>query len=490
MSKLTKIVATIGPATESEEVIEKLIRAGMNVARFNTKHNDPQWHSSTMWKVRHVAERLGVPVALLLDLQGPEIRINLANNQEINVTNGQEVVFVSESTFGETESPKIPQIVIDSLSEGRKILIDDGLGEFEIVHRGGDRLYTRALCSFTIKNRKTLNTPGVMVELPSLIESDIVQLENAKNNGLEIEYVGLSFVRNGNDIAVLREKLNEIGLSSAIVAKIENQSSINHLEEIIDIADSIMIARGDLAVELPFQELTYWQKMIIKMCREKAKPVITATQMLKSMVDSPRPTRAEVSDVANAIYDATDAVMLSEETTVGQYPAEAVETQALIASFNEPHTKPANPDISDFNISDSITHAAISLLNHTSKKNQLSKELDGDEPVAEKSSIKIDKIVCLTETGNTVRVLARFRPKLPIHTLTSSDQTYRSLSLVYGVIPYKIELPSDRLESSDELRERIKNLGIAEVGETVLLVHGTFWKRPGLTNTLALIEIT
>ncbi len=474
MQKLTKIVATIGPATETEEIIENLIRAGMNVARFNTKHGTPKWHATRMQRVRNVAEKLGVSVGLLLDLQGPEIRIAIPGGETFKVKVGQEVVFTSNENSDDPLAPIIPQIVVDSLNEGNKILIDDGLGEFIVTHKDSSQLYASALNSFPISNRKTLNIPSVVVNLPSLIENDIVHLEKAAESKLEIDYVGLSFVRDAQDIKILRGKLNELGLNSAIVAKIENQSAVDHLDEILDAAEAIMVARGDLAVEVPFQELSYWQKIIIRMSREKGKPVITATQMLKSMVDAPRPTRAEVSDVSNAIYDGTDAVMLSEETTIGNYPVEAVQTQATIAAFNEQFSEPVPLDVADVDAGAYITHAAISLIeNSTHPDNKL----------------EINKIICLTETGTTARMLSRFRPHLPIHVLTSSQKTYQKLSLVYGVTPYVVKLPDGRLESSGELMQKMRELGIVETGDVVLLVHGTFWKKPGLTNTLSLLEI-
>ncbi len=474
MNKFTKVVATIGPATETEESIEQLIKAGMNVARFNTKHGTPEWHAERMQRVRNVAKRLKVPIALLLDLQGPEIRITIPGGEAFSVKDGQEVVFTSNEGSDNKKSPMIPQIVIDTLSEGKKILIDDGQGEFVITKKVGGELYARALGNFEVANRKTLNTPGVVVDLPSLIPADLTQLDGVAKHGLEVEYIGLSFVRDAKDIGILRDELENRGLTAGIIAKIENQSAVDHLDEIIDVADAVMVARGDLAVEVPFQELAYWQKIIIRMSREKGKPVITATQMLKSMVEKPRPTRAEVSDVANAIYDGTDAVMLSEETTIGNYPVEAVHTQATIAAFNEQYAEPVELLLDDMDTSSYITHSAVSLIEDS---------LRGD------SKLNIDKIVALTETGTTARLLSRFRPPLPMYVLTSSVQIFRKLSILYGVEPHVVKLPENKLESSEELVKKMKDLGIVENGDVILLVHGTFWKKPGLTNTISILEI-
>lgn len=474
MNKYTKIVATIGPATESEEKIEQLILAGMNVARFNTKHGTPQWHAERMQRVMNVAHRLNVAVGILLDLQGPEIRITIPGGQSFQVSKDEEIVFTSDETNQDSRSPIIPQIVIDSLSQEKSILIDDGLGEFVIAGIAGDKLYARALGNFPVNNRKTLNTPGVVVALPSLIDADLVHLDGVKTHGIDVDFVGLSFVRDANDVAILRKELDARELKSDIIAKIENQSAVDHLDEIISISDAIMIARGDLAVEVPFQELTYWQKLIIKKSRENGKPVITATQMLKSMVENPRPTRAEVSDVANAIYDGTDAVMLSEETTIGKYPVEAVKTQSLIANFNENKADPVIIDVPDQDSSGFITHAGVFLL---------------EQSQDEISGLKIDKIVCLTESGRTARLLSRFRPHVKMHVLTSSPQVYRKLSLLYGATPHIIELLEEKLESSGELLDKMKEIGVVSVGDSILLIHGTFWKLPGLTNTLTLVEV-
>lgn len=474
MQKSTKIVATIGPATETEEIIEQLLRAGMNVARFNTKHGTPKWHQERIARVKKVAQKLEMPVAVLLDLQGPEIRITLPSEKPFDIKEGEEVIFTSNEKGNGARSAFIPQIVIETLSIGDRILIDDGLGEFVVSQIAGTDLHATALGSFTVSNRKTLNTPGVTIDLPSLIPTDLTQLDGITKGN--VDYVALSFVRNEQDIKILRNELASRDLEDCkIVGKIENQSAIDNIDEIIHASDAIMVARGDLAVEVPFEELSYWQKQIIHKCRELAVPVITATQMLKSMVDNPRPTRAEVSDVANAIYDGTDAVMLSEETTIGIYPVKAVATQARIAAFNEQHARPEPIATEDADASSYITHSAVSLL---------------EVSLLQSNNIHIDKIVCLTETGQTTRNLARFRPHVPVYALTSNVSTYNKLSLLYGVQPYIIKFNQDgKLESSEALLSQIKELNIARVGETVLLVHGTFWKRPGLTNTLSILEI-
>lgn len=473
MQKSTKIVATIGPATETEANIEQLIRSGMNVARFNTKHSSPEWHLERMKRVRVVAEKMGVPIAILLDLQGPEIRITIPGGEAFEAVEGTEVIFTALESSKDTKRPIVPQKVIDVLGVDGHILIDDGVGEFVITKNTGSEVHARALSTFMVGNRKTLNTPGVTVDQPSLIEQDYAFLDAITDD--TVDFVALSFVRAKTDVEQLKSELEKRGIKASVCSKIENQSALNNLQEIIESSDAIMVARGDLAVEVPFPELAYWQKKIIQHCRELGKPVITATQMLKSMVTQPRPTRAEVSDVANAVYDGTDAVMLSEETTIGKYPSEAVATQRVILEFNEQHAHPSPLATYDNDAPAYIAHAAVSLL----EISQL-----------ESNNIHVDKVVCLTETGLTARLISRFRPNIPIYAVTSSERERRKLSLVHGVTPFVVKLPEKgRVEAGEELLEKLEEFGIAKSGERILLLHGTYWKKPGLTNTLTILEI-
>jgi pyruvate kinase len=467
IQKRTKIVATIGPATETEEVIGQLIDAGMNVARFNTKHGTPEWHRERVLRVRKVAQEKGLPVAVLLDLQGPEIRVNLRNGEAFEMKDGETAFFTANEEIKEAKAIFIPANVVETLQEGNFVLLDDGRCEFEIVKKTADHLEAKALGDFVVGHRKTLNTPGITIDMPSLIPADLVQLDGAKETG--IDFVGLSFVRDSHDIQILRDELKKRGLEKAsIVAKIENQAALDNLDEIIEVSDAVMVARGDLAVEVPFEQLAFWQKMIITKCRLAGKPVITATQMLKSMVDSPRPTRAEVSDVANAVYDSTDAVMLSEETTIGKFPVKAVATQAKIAAFNEEFEVSYLEEWVDENDSSLVTHAAVYLLQNEEK---------------------IDSVVCLTETGNTANLISRFRPKVKVHALTSNQVTYRKLALNYGVEPHIVEFPGGKVEEPTAIVNMLKAKKMIETGETVLVVYGSIWKTPGLTNSLSIVNV-
>lgn len=465
INKSTKIVATIGPATESIGVITELVKAGMNVARFNTKHSSPEWHNERMRRVRQISEDLKIPVGILVDLQGPEVRIDLPEEKPFSVKKGEEVIFTSNLEKKLGKIAYVPQEVISCMSEDHLILLDDGACEFIIDKISKNAMKVKAVCSCEVKHRKTMNTPGTILGMPSITKRDIGYLD--KLNSKLIDFIGLSFVRDTEDIKNLKKEMAKRNIDADIIAKIENQAALDNLDEIIDESDAIMIARGDLGVEVDYQQLVYWQKKIIFKCRRAAKPVITATQMLKSMVDNPRPTRAEVSDVANAVYDGTDAVMLSEETTIGQYPVESVKTQAKIVSYNE---KKAIHEIEwpeNDNNSLDITSSAANLLFHTDQK--------------------IDKIICLTQSGYTAKLISRFRPKQLIHTITSTPKTYRQLSLVYGSKPHLIKIPNGKIVI-DELIKNLEKKGVTKKGETALFTYGPIWKKPGGTNTLSLIK--
>lgn len=462
--KLTKLVATIGPATESPETIGKLIDAGMNVARFNTKHSSPQWHQERIRRVRDVARSKHASVAILLDLQGPEIRINLPEEKPFDLIEGETCVFTYDEAFDAVKKVLIPKNVVDSLQVGNMILLDDGACELEVTDKHPDHLILTSLTACTVKHRKTMNVPGVTIDMPSLVPADYEQLDGAVGTDL-IDYVGLSFVRDAADIKFLREQLDQRGLHSQIVSKIETQAALDNLDEIIAASDSVMVARGDLGVEMPYEELVFWQKKIIDLCRAQAKPVITATQMLKSMTELPRPTRAEVSDVAHAIYDGTDAIMLSEETTIGKYPVRAVKTQATIAAFNEPY---ANDNLTIKVTNDpqeAVINAAIEL--------------------TETSGLEVDHLVNLTTTGHSALLAASLHPSRPVLAVTSDERVYYALALAYGVVP--VLTSTDIASDANKTIDFLKNEGIIAKGERIIVTHGVP-HRVGGTNTMSIIK--
>jgi pyruvate kinase len=467
--KHTKIVATIGPATESEEILEQLAIAGMNVARFNTKHSTPDWHDSRLTRVRNVSKKTKKAIGTLLDLQGPEVRIDLPKEEEFEIKEGGKAIFTSDKNFKAKHYVIVPQIVIEALNKTDQIVLEDGACEFTVVEKSATHLEARAELTCTIKHRKTMNTPGVIMDMPSLTKRDYEYLDNV--NPKNVDFVGLSFVRNAQDIKILKSELDKRSFSARIVAKIENQAAIDNLDEIIEISDVVMVARGDLGVEVPYEQLIHWQKTIIKKCIDAAKPVITATQMLKSMVDNPRPTRAEVSDVANAIFDGTDAVMLSEETTIGEYPVKAVATQATIALYNESLATHESdlPVPGESNSESAISYAAHGLFS--------------------RSKFKISKVICLTETGRTAMLLSRFRELAPTIAITSSEKTKNILSVVFGVEPHVFDLKEGKYNNVDDILDMCLKREIIKKGEVVLVCHGNLWGDPGMTNSLRVVTI-
>lgn len=464
LEKFTKNVATIGPATETEEIIGKLIDAGMNVARFNTKHSSPEWHQERIARVRKVAAEKGVSIGILLDLQGPEIRINLPEEKPFDLIEGETCVFTADANFKSTKKVLIPKNVVDTLQVGNMVLLDDGFCELEVIKKEASALTLKALGPCTVKHRKTMNIPGITIDMPSLVPADYEQLDGAAKVD-NVDFVGLSFVRNKQDIDFLREELKKRKINAQVVAKIETQAALDNLDEIIEASDVVMVARGDLGVEVPYEELAYWQKNIIAACRLAAKPVITATQMLKSMVEQPRPTRAEVSDVANAIYDGTDAVMLSEETTIGAYPIKAVKTQAKIAMFNE-----------------KLTDDELCLPISQDKQEVIAENI---YDLVEQSSLPLNAILVMTNTGRSARLISRLHPSLPIIAATANEDTYYQLSVAYGVLPFKLESQTADVKA---VIKQLKKKALVEAGQQLVVMHGIS-ADTGSTDTISLVEV-
>jgi pyruvate kinase len=447
-SKKTKIVATIGPATESEEKIAELITAGMNVARFNTKHNEPSWHREVALRVRKVAKEMKTPVAILLDLQGPEIRINLKKDQ-IALKKHDRLTFVSEETQGSDENVFIPLHVIQSLNVGNRLVMDDGACRFLITEKTEHHLVVECLDDCIIKTRKTLNTPNIVIDMPALLPKDELYLDELCEE--KIEYVALSFVRTTEDITHLRSVLKQKGITSDIIAKIENRKAVENLDSIVRESDAVMVARGDLAIEVDFEELIYWQKKIVRLSQKYAKPVIVATQMLASMVEKPVPTRAEISDIANAVYDGTDAVMLSEETTVGKYPVRAVEIQAKIAEHYEQYTSECFPESGEETKINPLLHSTLNVLKQKEKS--------------------VEKIVIVCDDPNMVRQLSSYRCKTSLLAVTSSLELSQKLALSYGVEPIFIPDIDLHTINSKDLFDILKTNEKLSLGERVLFLY-------------------
>lgn len=417
--RFTKIVATIGPATESEEMIKKLIVAGVDVFRFNFKHNTLAWHSETIKRINRVADKLGKRIGTLIDLQGPEIRINMPFD-DITLKIGEQIAF-GPSVFEKKQkgfSLSHPEI-LTHLAHGQKISADDGMFSFTIEKKS-DGLHLRSQSQGVLKNRKTLNIPGAQFPFPTLVQRDFDALATAAKS--EVDFVALSFVRTAKDVVTLRHEIIKNKIKAKIVSKIETKQAIDNLDEIVDISDAIMVARGDMGVEIPIEQVPFYQKIIIKKCILKGVPVITATQMLQSMVVSPYPTRAEVSDVANACYDLTDAVMLSAETATGQYPTESVAIMNKTVSFNEKTNRVDSRVRFNFDLSDEeeiVADTAYGLYRSLMAKNR-----------------HIAGFLVVTQTGRSAQLLSRYRPLTPIYAFTPTVYIAEDLVLNFGVVSF------------------------------------------------------
>ena len=456
----TKIVATLGPATGSEQQIASLLDAGANVLRINASHGTAETRAEWIAAARTVADKKGLPVAVLLDLQGPRIRVgDLSSPREL--TAGQHVVFAPEDLARGDELPTTYAELATDARVGSRILLNDGLLAVEVTGVDAPRVRGRVVDGGMLTAHKGMNLPGVQVSAPALTEKDREDVADAVRHG--VDYLALSFVRRSEDLAELRA-LVPAGMK--LVAKIEKATALDDLERIIRASDAVMVARGDLGVELPFEQVPLVQKRLISEANHQGKPVITATQMLESMVHAPRPTRAEASDVANAILDGTDAVMLSAETATGQFPVEAVRAMDRIIREMERHPPRTREERrlapQGVSVEDAIawgTHAVARML-------------------------KTPLIVTLTKGGFTSRKVAALRPPVPILAVTTELATYRQLALVWGILPVLV----DRVPGYDAMLEVVRDLILkrqfAKPGDCIVMTAGVPWEVSGSTNLI------
>ena len=465
----TKIVATIGPASKSPEIIRQMLNAGMNVARLNFSHGSYEDHGEMVKLLRQVAKECDTPITLLQDLQGPKIRIGLLPSGEIELVEGELLTLVPIDSFD--NQPNTVPIDYPYLAEeaqpGAQVLLDDGLLELKIEEIQGNSVQCRIIEGGTLKSRKGVNLPSLILLLPSLTEKDIQDLDFGISQG--IDWISLSFVRRAEDVIALKTLLAEKGASEIpVIAKIEKPQAIANLELIVNECDGLMVARGDLGVEMSPEKVPLLQKQIIRMCNQKGIPVITATQMLDSMIHSPRPTRAEASDVANAIIDGTDAVMLSGESAVGKFPVKSVEMLSKIASDVEPEIEFKNyPAV----MSDE-THALSEALNIIDK------------------TLKLHCIVAYTSSGYTAILAAGERPKVPVVALTPNHKVYHRLNLVWGVKPILLEHQVDSFEGLIDLAQtKLLDRNLAQVGDRIIIIWGVPTKKARGTNFLKIHTI-
>ena len=466
--KKTKIVCTIGPASDSEEMLRGLFKAGLNVCRLNFSHGTHEEHQVRIDRIKKIRQELNLPIAIMLDTKGPEIRLKNFGVKSVQLTKGQQFTLTTREVTGDE---KICSVTYRNLAQEvqpqNRILIDDGLIELRVekITDGTDIICT-VMTDGPVSNHKGINIPGAKIKLPFLSEQDIFDLKFGVKN--DVDFVAASFTRGPADILSIRKVLEEEnGNNIHIIAKIENQEGVDSIDKILEVADGIMVARGDLGIEIPSEEIPLVQKMIIRKTLRASKPAITATQMLESMTHNPRPTRAEVTDVANAIFDGTSAIMLSGETAAGKYPIETVKMMHRIAvtaenSLNYERIAVAVAREHDLTITNAIAHATCSMA----------------------LEMNAQVIVTATSSGETSRALSKYKPKAPIVAVTPFEETARRLSLNWGVYP----IVAPYFKSTDEMFERCineaKDKGFVQEGELAVLTAGVPIGLAGSTNLL------
>ncbi len=457
----TKIVCTLGPATSTDEAIRGLMEAGMNVARVNFSHGTHEQHATTIAMVRRIAEEMGKPIAILGDLQGPRIRVgDLPEPVQLKV--GDDITLVHEGHERPGEIPVTYDQLANDVRVGDRILIDDGLIELLAVEVGNSRVKAKVLNGGNLKSHKGLNLPGIQVSAPSITEKDTADIRFAVDQ--KVDFIALSFVRRGEDIDSLRTMVPKWVL---IIAKIEKDVALLNIDAIIRASDGVMVARGDLGVELPFEAVPGAQKRIIRLANKYGRPVITATQMLESMIEHPRPTRAEASDVANAIMDGTDAVMLSAETAAGAYPRLAVEAMTRI--IKEIELRPPSKPFAGAEQGEGIVTTEVAIAAAT---------------VAAVDMLGAPLVVVFTKSGFSARVVASKRPPVPILALTDEVRTYRQLALVWGVVPELVPHCVDYEEMMTRAKDAVVARELASSGDRIIVTAGVPFDQPGTTNLL------
>ena len=454
----TNIIGTIGPASESEEVFTNLVKAGLNVARINFSHGGYEENAEKIATIKRVREKLNKPVALMLDTKGPEIRTGKleSGDEKVTIEEGQDFTFVYDDIIGNNTKTTVSyKNLYQDLKPGAKLLVDDGAIEFEVVSIDGKDIKCKALNTGRLGSRKTMNVPGLKLNLPALSPKDIDDITKGIKAGFD--FIAASFVRRPSDVLEIRKLLNDNGGSHIkIISKIESQEGIDNFEEILKVTDGIMVARGDMGVEIPMEQVPVVQKHFIKRCNEVGKPVVTATQMLETMTQNPRPTRAEVSDVANAVYDRTSCIMLSGECAMGKYPVECVETMVRISKTVE------------------------SSINYNKRFNRKKFELDPNDiesniaytTCVTAQNVNANAIVAYTHKGDSVRKIAGMGPQCPVIAITDNEKTYYQLSVVWNVMPILITGKQTIEETIEAGIAELQSENILEKGDMIVVAGG------------------
>ena len=461
-------MCTLGPASDTYEKIRKLAESGADVFRLNFSHGTHEEHARQIDVIRQIEEDLGQRFAIVQDLQGPKIRVGELK-QPMLLSNGETVTLEVGTPSGDRAIPVTYDGLIQDVEVDNRILLDDGLLELKVKAIRAKSIECIVINGGTLSSHKGINLPGVKVSIPSLTDKDREDLKVGIDK--KVDYVALSFVRHASDVLELRRLLERLGGTQGIISKIEKPEAIDEIDSIIEVSDAIMVARGDLGVEVPIEDVPILQKSIIRKCNEYGKPVITATQMLDSMIREPRPTRAEATDVANAVFDGTDAVMLSGETSAGNFPVEAVRTMVSIVNAAEPQLGTVGRKLDYKSVRDDFTDAIA----------EVACSLAG--------YVEAALIVSITNTGTTSRALSKYRPKVPIYALTESLDVTRKLKLVWGVTPVEVDSLSDTDRMLAEVSSILKNRSFASTGETYVLTAGTPLLARGTTNTLKIEKI-
>lgn len=469
----TKMIFTIGPASDDEKILTEFINIGMNVARLNFSHGTQETHKEKINLIKKIRNELNSPTAIMLDIKGPKIRTHNFINDGVELKSGQNFTFICDKEIlGNTEYCSITyEELYKDVHPGGTILVDDGLLCFEILNIQGKNIICKVLTDGIIKNHKGVNVPNVSINLPSVTEKDKDDLIFGCKMG--IDFVAASFVRKSSDILEIRELLNSHnGNNIQIIAKIESQEGVNNIDSILEVSDGIMVARGDMGVEIPIERVPIIQKNIIRKCNECGKIVITATQMLDSMIRNPLPTRAEACDICNAIFDGTDAIMLSGESASGDYPIEAAKTMSKIAKETEAHLdynflnqRLKEPAMYDF--AEAISYSTCRTSNVLNAK----------------------AIVAATNSGSTAKLVSKYKPKCPIIAITPHDEVRRGLSLNFGVVPLLCETFETTDDILKEAKRVVQDLDFAKSGDDIIVAAGMPTTYTGGTNMLKIEKI-
>jgi len=468
----TKIVCTIGPATRSPENLRLLLEAGMNVARLNFSHGTHEQHAEVIGHLRAIARDLNTPLALLQDLSGPKVRVGSIAGEGVTLRPGAEITLTLDDVPGDERQVNLPvPEIFEAVGPNTHLMLDDGLLELRVKSKRSNSLVCEVVVGGLLTSNKGVNVPGVSLPIAAVTDKDLDDLRFGIAQ--KVDYIAASFVRSASDIAVLRGVCEAARAKIPLIAKIEKHEAIQNIDAIMETVDGIMVARGDLGVEVPIDEVPVIQKMLIRKANRAGKPVITATQMLDSMIRNPRPTRAEVSDVANAIFDGTDAVMLSGETAVGLYPFETVRMMSKIATHTEGSLDYGKilDEKARFDTGQSITGAV----------GQATCDIAHD--------LNCTAILTASATGRTARVVSRYRPRAPIICATNRLETYQRLALVWGVYPVLVEIADDSDSMMQASIDAAGQTGLVKNDDVVVLTGGVPVGRPGSTNFIKIHRI-